>query len=133
MREVILLIPYIVLVNTFEFLYPSISADILTINTKATYSFDAFRNLDTNLNPTPYATQPVPASSNIIIMFPSQYDLTLSRPACSSLSINDNPITNFSTSIVGNNVTISNAIVSSLAVANVAIVCSNITNPYPAL
>lgn len=133
MKKLILLITYIIVTSTFEFLYPSISADILTINTQATYSFYASRNIDNNLNPTPYSTQLVPPLSNIIIVFPPQYSLITSKPVCSSLLINDNPITIYSTSIVGNNFTISNAITSALAVANATITCSNITNPYPAL
>lgn len=110
-------------VHSFTFLYPSITVDVLTINQPATYSFFASRNQDVGLNPTPYASQPVPALSTIIIAFPSQYNLTTTTPKCSSLLINDNPITGFTTSITGTNITISNAIPTSLAIANVTVSC----------
>jgi hypothetical protein len=133
MKEFLLLFALIGIVASFTFLYPSISMDILTINTVATYEFFAARNSDNNLNPTPYSTQLVPASSTIVIMFPSQYNLTKTVPSCSSLVINDNPVAGYSTSISANNVTISNAVPSALAIANVTVVCSNVTNPYPAI
>jgi hypothetical protein len=60
--------------HTFTFLYPSVSLDILTINKPATYTFFANRQYDIDLNPTNY-TNPVPANSKIIIMFPTEYNL----------------------------------------------------------
>jgi hypothetical protein len=133
MKEFILFICLGVVANSFTFLYPSISVSVLTINTPTTYSFYAFRSQDDNLNPTPYSTQLVPALSTIIIQFPAQYNLTTFVPVCTSLLINDSPITGFSTAITANNFTISNAILANYAIANVTIVCSNVLNPYPAI
>lgn len=110
MKELIVLLCLAAMAEAFTFLYPSISVTTLTINQPATYSFYAFRNEDVNLNPTPYASQPVPANSTIIIVFPSQYSLTVTTPVCTTLLINDNLISNFTTSITGTNFTISNAI-----------------------
>lgn len=132
MKECILWM-LLTLVHSFTFLYPSITVDVLTINKPATYSFFAARNQDVGLNPTAYASQPVPALSTIIIAFPAQYNLATTAPSCSSLLINDSPVTGFTTSISGTNITISNAIPSSLAIANVTVACSNVTNPYPAI
>lgn len=133
MKELIAFLCLGVFVESFTFLYPSISVSTLTINQPATYSFYAFRNQDVNLNPTPYASQPVPAASKITIIFPAQYSLTVTAPVCTTLLINDNPITTFTTSTTANNFTISNAIPNSLAIANVTIYIANVTNPYPAI
>jgi hypothetical protein len=122
MKDQIVFLSLLTIITNFTFLYPSISVSTLVINQPATYSFYAFRNSDVNLNPTPYSTQLVPASSQIIVLFPVQYNLTISVPVCTALLINDSPISSFSTSITGNNFTISNAIPTSLAVANVTIV-----------
>jgi hypothetical protein len=133
MKEFIVLLCLGSLVENFTFLYPSISVSTLTINQPAAYSFYAFRNQDDNLNPTPYATQLVPAASKITVIFPAQYSLTVTTPVCTSLLINDNAVTTFTTSIAANNFTISNAVPSSLAIANVTIVIANVNNPYPAI
>lgn len=132
MKECILWI-LLTLAQSFTFLYPSITVDVLTISKPTTYSFFAVRNQDVGLNPTPYASQPVPALSTIIIVFPAQYNLATTAPDCSSLLIDDNPVTGFTTSISGTNITISNAIPTSLAIANVTVICLNVTNPYPAI
>ncbi len=82
MREFIVLLCLATLVQSFTFLYPSISVSTLTINQPATYSFYAFRNQDDNLNPTPYASQLVPAASQITVIFPPEYSLTVTTPVC---------------------------------------------------
>jgi len=115
----------------FTFIYPSVSPADLTINTLTTYTFLAMRNYDLASNPTPYATQPVPAGATIVIQFPTQY--TLTAPNVTTVLVNDAAATGFGFSLASNNITITNAIVSSTAVANVTIVVTNVLNPYPAI
>ena len=135
MRKLITLLCILALADSFTFLYPNIQVDNSTINTVTTYTFDVLRNLDSNLNPTPYDTQLVPAGSTIIVTFPIQFDLSLTLPTCSQLSINDItiPILQYTSSRSSNNIIISGAIPSTLAIASASIKISNVTNPYPAL
>lgn len=117
--------------RSFTFLYPSVSPNVLTINTITTYTFFAERSYDINLSPTPYSTQLVPSGSPIIIQFPSQY--ALSSPNVSSLLINDASISSFTFNVSSNNITITNVIGNNSAIANVTITVDNILNPYPAI
>ena len=117
--------------RSFTFLYPSVSPNVLTINTITTYTFFAERSYDINLSPTPYSAQLVAAGSPIIIQFPSQY--TLSSPNVSSLLINDASIPSFTFNVSSNNITIANGIGNNSAIANVTITVDNILNPYPAI
>ena len=117
--------------NSFTFIYPSVSPSNLTINVLTTYTFLAMRNYDVALNPTPYATQLVPAGASIVITFPNQYSLT--SPVVADLLINDASITGFNFTVNSTSITISNAVLSSAAIANVTITVNNILNPYPAI
>lgn len=135
MRKLIALLCILALAHSFTFLYPNIQVDNSTINTVTTYTFDVIRDRDSNLNPTPYDTQFVPAGSTIIVTFPIQFDLTLTIPSCTQLSINDItiPLLQYTSSRSSNNIIISGAIPSDQAIASASIIISNVTNPYPAL
>lgn len=109
--------------------------DNSTINTVTNYTFGVVRNFDSNLNPTPYDTELVPAGSTIIVTFPIQFDLTLTLPSCTQLLINNItiPTLQYTYSKSSNNIIISGAIPTPLAIASASIKISNVTNPYPAL
>ena len=86
--KLLALLSILALTDSFTFLYPAIQVGNTTISTVTTYQFDVLRSLDSNLNLTPYDSQLVPAGSTIIVTFPSQYDLSLTVPSCTQLSIN---------------------------------------------
>lgn len=69
----------------FTFIGPYVAADLLTVGKSATYTFNADRSSDVNLNPTAYNTQPLPANSSIIIVFPTDYSLSALTPALTSI------------------------------------------------
>ena len=131
--KLILINTLLLLIHTFTFIYPDVSPDILTINRKATYNIQVQRNIDISLNPTNATTQAVPNNSNIVVIFPSQFNLTVTRPVCTSIVIDGISVTNFTGSLVGNNFTISNAIRSAQFIENMTIKIENVTNPWPAL
>lgn len=115
----------------FTFIYPSVTPELLTINTLTTYTFLGLRNFDITGNFTPYSTQLVPAGSSIVLNFPTQY--TLTTPTVSTLLIDDAPVTGFSFTVTTNAITITNAILTNSAIANVTITVDEVLNPYPAI
>lgn len=117
----------------FTFLYPSVSPSSLTINTLTTYQFVAMRNFDSSLASTPYITSPVPAGSNITLIFPSQYDIATHAPSLDSVEIDFAVVTGYSIVIVGNNFTITGAVPATSAIATVSLTLSSVMNPSPAL
>ena len=80
MQRLILLVCWVRLIDSFTFINPSVQPSVLTINTVTSYNFFIMRSYDINLNPTPYASQPVPAGSTIVIQFPSQYNFSANTP-----------------------------------------------------
>jgi hypothetical protein len=133
MKRIILLITLLAVNAAFTFIYPTVSLDILTINKAATYTFLAMRNYDVALSPTPYASQPLPNNSKLVIIMPASYNLTITTPAVTSFSVNGNPVPSFTMSITSNNITITSTVLSNLALANASVTIANITNPYPAI
>lgn len=62
----------------FNFSRLTVNCFDCTINTTTYYSFDFDRTIDNSGFPTAYASNPVPAGSDVIITFPSNYAVSTS-------------------------------------------------------
>lgn len=114
-----------VLCHGFQMQSLIVSCDSTTINTVANYTFIVTRSLDQESVTTPWDTELVPAGSNLIIKFPSDYNTSYGYT--SEVNGVAYPIIQ-----VGQNISITGLFPSNTALDTMTLIIRNVLNPSPA-
>ena len=117
---------------TFSFQELSATANNYVTNSTATYTVQYITSSTNGGGLTAWATTYYNTSSNVILNFPVEYDLTKSTSINCSYSINGtDAYTTCACSVSGNVITVSN-LFNNTIVQNFSVMVSGIINPYPA-
>jgi hypothetical protein len=104
----------------------SVSCDNTTINVATTYTIVITRTYDATGIPTAWDTQPVPAGSNLTIVFPSGYNTAYGY----TLQANG---TTYPFVQSGQNITITSLFTTNTALDSLTLLIGNVLNPTPAI
>lgn len=130
----LILLTTLLIIHTTPFTFKelSVNASTLVTNSTATYTVLYITSSTNGGVLTPWATTFYNSSSNVVLNFPVEYDLSKSASINCSYSINGtDAYTTSPCTVAGNVVTVSN-LFSNTIVQNFSLMVSGIVNPYPA-